>query len=98
ARARVADLWLPAHLAVDQDEGVIEQAAVVQVLEEGGEVAVELRKKMLTEAVEVTAMRVPAPAALAQGIKLRVFLGKDGNERHPGFDQPPGHQNAHGIE
>ena len=44
----------------------LQQAALVQVVEQGREGPIELRQQPILQAIEVVAVRVPAAAALAQ--------------------------------
>ena len=77
---------------------VVQQAALVQVVEQRREGPVELRQQAVLQAVEVVAVRVPAAAALAQLVEFLVALPEDGDERHARLDQPPGQQHRHGVD
>ena len=77
---------------------LVQQAALVQVVEQGGERPVELGQQAVLQAVEVVAVRVPAAAALAQLVELLVAFPEDGDERHAGLDQPAGQQHRHGVD
>src|SRR5262249_3333252 len=63
-RRRVADARGAAELAPDHGDNVVPHAAVVQVLNQVGDAAIEIRK-LPAEGDEVLAVRVPA--AVAQG-------------------------------
>jgi len=90
ARAAVADLGHAAHLAGDQHQGFVEQAAAGEVLEKGREGLIELRQQVLAQAVEVVAVRVPAAGALAARGDAFILLPEHRHERHAGFDQAAG--------
>lgn len=51
--AGIADEGFTAHFARDEDEGLVEEVAVGEVFEEGGEGAVELGEEVLAEAGKV---------------------------------------------
>ena len=74
----VVDLRRPAELAPGDDDGVVEHAADLQVLDQGREALVEL-PAVVADEVEVLAVAVPA--AVAQG-----------HAADAGLDQPAGHQ------
>src|SRR5262245_17429378 len=72
AGARIAELWRAAHLAVYQHQRRVQQAALVQVAQQGREIAVELWQEMLAQTSEVAAVRVPAAATFTEFVQLRI--------------------------
>src|SRR3954470_774156 len=90
AAAWVADLGFASHFAGHHQQRGIEQSAVGEIFDQGGEAAVKLRQQILLEAGKVVAVRVPASAA---GALLRqlllVLLPEHRYKRHACLDQPP---------
>ena len=60
AATPVADLGGSAHLARDQQQRLIQQAALAQVFNQGRKAAVESRQQMIAKTVEIVGVRVPA--------------------------------------
>ena len=71
------DLWGAAELAHGDDERRIEHAALVQIFEQRGEGAIELRQQHFFHGIEIVAMRIVVEPALG-----------DGHEAHAAFHQP----------
>ena len=96
---RVADLRLAAHLAVDHHQGLVQQAAFGQVVQQCREAAVQLRQQHILEADEVIPVSIPAATTLAVFClgQLLVPLPEDAHKGNPGFDQAAGHQHAHPV-
>ncbi len=97
-RARIADPRFAAHLARDQHQRLIDQAARSEVLDQSRKAAVELGKQKFLEAVEIVAMRVPAAGALAPIGEPLVFHPEDGHKGDAGLDQPPGQKQARAVD
>src|SRR5207248_2738438 len=83
-----------AELTEDGDDGFLQEAALLEVVKQGGEGEVELRAQVAfvieVGVVEAAAVRVHVPAALAKhGIEV-----VDRDAADSPFDQPAGHQAA----
>ncbi len=95
-RSRIANLWLPPHLARHQHQRALQQPPLAQVFQQRRKTAVKLREQRLLQAAEVVAVRVPPP-----GTRTFQFLGSlsigqpiDRHERHLRLHQPTGQQQA----
>ena len=91
AAVGAVDLRRPAELAHHHDQRLVEQAAVVQVAQQGREGLVELRQQVAVVEPEVVEVRVPD----LEGGELRVRRvgdGVGGHEADARLDQPAGEE------
>ena len=72
-----------AELGAPDDERVVEQAALLEVLEQAGDRQVDLRRELAVVGLDA-GVRVPGAAAAA--------AVEDLHEAHAALDQPPGRQ------
>ena len=75
----------PAELAHDDDQGLLEQPALVEVFNQSGEALVEHGEELVLQPLEVLRVGVPA---VADGHLVEV----DGDHRDAGLGQPAGQQ------
>ena len=93
AAGPVVDLRRAAELAHGDDQGRVQQAAVVQVVEQGREGPVEHPAVAVLHDLEVAVVHVPAAVARVLG-PLDVRAPVDLDERDARLDQPAGDQAA----
>ena len=92
AAADAVDLGRAAELADRHDQRLVQQPALVEVVDQRGEGDVELRAEDVLQPVGVLGVRVPH--RVIDRVVARLARPVDVDEPHPGLDQPPGEQDA----
>ena len=92
APAVAVDLRRAAEFADRHDQRFIEQAALVQVFDQGRKADVELRAQHIFQPVGVLGVRIPQ--RIIDGVVARLARPLHMHQPHARLDQPPGQQHA----